>query len=83
MVILEAEEIGRYRTAAVTSLAINKLRTKEMNNLAIIGTGFQAHQQLKSVIASNADFNKIYISIYNNKYWLARGIRAYFEMETI
>ena len=61
LAILEAEEIGRYRTAAVTSLAINKLRTKEMNNLAIIGTGFQAHQQLKSVIASNADFNKIYI----------------------
>ena len=61
LVILEAEEIGRYRTAAVTSLAINKLRTKEMNNLAIIGTGFQAHQQLKSVITSNADFNKIYI----------------------
>jgi ornithine cyclodeaminase/alanine dehydrogenase len=61
LAILEAEEIGRYRTAAVTSLAINKLRTKEMNNLAIIGTGFQAHQQLKSVITSNADFNKIYI----------------------
>ena len=61
LAILEAEEIGRYRTAAVTSLAINKLRTKEMNNLAIIGTGFQAHQQLKSVITSNASFNKIYI----------------------
>ena len=61
LAILEAEEIGRYRTAAVTSLAINKLRTKEMNNLAIIGTGFQAHQQLKSVITSNEDFNKIYI----------------------
>ena len=61
LAILEAEEIGRYRTAAVTSLAINKLRTKEMNNLAIIGTGFQAQQQLKSVITSNEDFNKIYI----------------------
>ena len=61
LAILEAEEIGRYRTAAVTSLAINKLRTKEMNYLAIIGTGFQAHQQLKSVITSNEDFNKIYI----------------------
>ena len=61
LAILEAEEIGRYRTAAVTSLAINKLRTKEMNNLAIIGTGFQAQQQLKSVITSNENFDKIYI----------------------
>ena len=51
LAILEAEEIGRYRTAAVTALAINKLRTKDMHNLAIIGTGFQAQQQLKSVIA--------------------------------
>jgi len=61
LAILEAEEIGRYRTAAVTSLAINKLRTKDMNNLAIIGTGFQAHQQLKSVITSNVDYKKIFI----------------------
>ena len=61
LAILEAEEIGRYRTAAVTALAINKLRTKDMHNLAIIGTGFQAQQQLKSVIATNPDFEKIFI----------------------
>ena len=61
LAILEAEEIGRYRTAAVTALAINKLRTNNMHNLAIIGTGFQAQQQLKSVIATNPDFEKIFI----------------------
>ena len=61
LAILEAEEIGRYRTAAVTALAINKLRTNNMHNLAIIGTGFQAQQQLKSVIAANSDFKKIFI----------------------
>ena len=61
LAILEAEEIGRYRTAAVTALAINKLRTNNMHNLAIIGTGFQAQQQLKSVIATNSDFEKIFI----------------------
>ena len=61
LAILEAEEIGRYRTAAVTALAINKLRTNNMRNLAIIGTGFQAQQQLKSVIATNPDFEKIFI----------------------
>ena len=32
-----------------------------MHNLAIIGTGFQAQQQLKSVIAANPDFKKIFI----------------------
>ena len=61
LAILEAEEIGRYRTAAVTALTINKLRTNNMRNLAIIGTGFQAQQQLKSVIATNPDFEKIFI----------------------
>ena len=61
LAILEAEKIGRYRTAAVTALTINKLRTKNMHNLAIIGTGFQAQQQLKSVIAANSDFEKIFI----------------------
>ena len=61
LAILEAEEIGRYRTAAVTALAINKLRTNNMHNLAIIGTGFQAQQQLKSVIAANSHFKKIFI----------------------
>ena len=61
LAILEAEEIGRYRTAAVTALAINKLRTNNMHNLAIIGTGFQAQQQLKSVIATNPDSEKIFI----------------------
>ena len=61
LAILEAEEIGRYRTAAVTALAINKLRTNNMHNLAIIGTGFQAQQQLKSVIAANSYFKKIFI----------------------
>ena len=38
LTVLEAEEIGKFRTAAVTSLVIEKLRTIYMKNLSIIGT---------------------------------------------
>ena len=50
LTIIEAEEIGKYRTAAVTALAVNKLRKPFMKNLSIIGTGFQARQQLNSIL---------------------------------
>ena len=61
LTIIEAEEIGKYRTAAVTALAVNKLRKLSMKNLAIIGTGFQAKQQLNSILLNNSMFDNIYI----------------------
>ena len=61
LTVLEAEEIGKFRTAAVTSLVIEKLRTVSMKNLSIIGTGFQAKQQLSSILNINSNFEDVYI----------------------
>jgi ornithine cyclodeaminase/alanine dehydrogenase-like protein (mu-crystallin family) len=67
LTVLEAEEIGKHRTAAVTSLVIEKLRTKAMKNLSIIGTGFQAKQQLSSILNINSNFADIYVYSPNEK----------------
>ena len=86
LTVMEAEKIGKYRTAAVTSLAIDKLRTSKMKNLSIIGTGFQAKQQLNSILACNAKFNKIFIyslSDHNREIFVTEFKNKYKELEFV
>lgn len=48
---MEADELGRLRTAAVSALATRLMAKKESRVMALFGTGFQAESQLLVIAA--------------------------------
>jgi ornithine cyclodeaminase/alanine dehydrogenase-like protein (mu-crystallin family) len=47
--LMEADELGRIRTGAVTGLATDYLAAPDSKVAALLGTGFQAETQLKAI----------------------------------
>lgn len=50
--IMEADELGRIRTAAVSALATRKLARLNASVMALLGTGFQAEAQLLAIASA-------------------------------
>ncbi len=49
---MEADELGRIRTGAVTALATKYLARSDAYEMALFGTGFQAETQLRAICAT-------------------------------
>lgn len=51
---MEADELGRIRTGAVTALATKYLARADAFDMALLGTGFQAETQLLAICATRS-----------------------------
>ncbi|GGB32018.1 ornithine cyclodeaminase [Lentibacillus populi] len=58
--LMEADELGRIRTGAVTGLATDYLAVPHSKVAALLGTGFQAETQLKA-ICEVRDLDRVYV----------------------
>ena len=50
---IEANEITRFRTAAATAVAAQRLAARDARTLAIFGTGVQAHAHAEALLLAN------------------------------
>lgn len=59
--LLEAATVTGLRTSAVSAVATNALSIKDATSLAIIGTGYQAEEHLKSIRHVRSAINTVHV----------------------
>jgi ornithine cyclodeaminase len=61
LAVVEANEITRFRTAAATAVAVQRLASREARSLAIFGTGVQARAHAEALLLMHP-FERVWVA---------------------